>query len=81
MHASCYLKVDMMQPCGHLLDKNFLLALLYVVFSCAIVTFPYGVLSQVWYLIVWILDIRFFLTLTFCMRMQTVPFKSYEHFH
>ena len=28
------------------------LALLYVMFSCVFVTFPYGVLGQVWYLIV-----------------------------
>ena len=31
-----------------------LLAHFYVMFSCALVTFPYGVLGQVWYLIVWI---------------------------
>ena len=29
-----------------------LLAFLYVMFSCDFVTFPYGVLGQVWYLIV-----------------------------
>ena len=34
-----------------------LLALLYVIFSCVFVTFPYGVLGQVWYLIVSIPDI------------------------
>ena len=34
-----------------------LLALLYVVFSCVFVTFPYGVLGQVWYLIVSIQDL------------------------
>ena len=27
-----------------------LLALLYMVFSCGFVTFPYGVLGQVWYM-------------------------------
>ena len=32
-------------------------ALLYVIFSCLFVTFPYGVLGQVWYLIVSIPDI------------------------
>ena len=32
-------------------------ALFYVMFSCVFVTFPYGVLGQVWYLIVSILDI------------------------
>ena len=34
-----------------------LLALLYVVFSCASVTFLYGVPGQVWYLIVSITDL------------------------
>ena len=34
-----------------------LLALLYVMFSCAFVTFPYGFLGQVWYLIVSITDL------------------------
>ena len=34
-----------------------LLALLYVMFSCVFVTFPYGVLGQVWYLIVSIPDL------------------------
>ena len=33
------------------------LALLYVMFSCVFVTFPYGVLGQVWYLIVSIPDL------------------------
>ena len=34
-----------------------LLALLYVMFSCVFVSFPYGVLGQVWYLIVSIPDL------------------------
>ena len=33
------------------------LALLYVMFSCVFVTFPYGVLGQVWFLIVSIHDL------------------------
>ena len=33
-------------------ERAVLLALLYVMFSCAFVTFAYGVLGQVWYLIV-----------------------------
>ena len=32
-------------------ERADLLALLYVMFSCVFVTFPYGVLGQVWYLI------------------------------
>ena len=38
--------------------KTFL-TLLYVTFSCVFVTFPYGVLGQVWYLIVLIPDLCF----------------------
>ena len=34
-----------------------LFALLYVMFSCVFVTFPYGVLGQMWYLIVVIPDL------------------------
>ena len=41
-----------------------LLALLYVVFSCASVTFPYGVPGQVWYLIVSITDLCLFLSIS-----------------
>ena len=33
-------------------ERDSLLALLYVMFSCAFVTFQCGVLGQVWYLIV-----------------------------
>ena len=47
---SCFL-VCSLQPCGHLLGRAGLLALLCVVFSCIFVTFPCGVLGQVWYLI------------------------------
>ena len=35
-------------------EKAGLLALLSVMFSCVFVTFPYGVLDWVWYLIAWI---------------------------
>ena len=46
--------VDSLQPCGHLLGKalNYLLAILYVMSSSGFVTFPYGVLGQLWYLFV-----------------------------
>ena len=40
-------------PCGHLLT-DLLVALLCLTFSCVFVTFPYGVLGQVWNWIVWI---------------------------
>ena len=35
-------------------ERADLLALLYRMFSCVFVTYLYGVLGQVWYLIVWI---------------------------
>ena len=38
-------------------ERANLLALLYEMFSCVFVTFPYGVLGQVWYLIVSIPDL------------------------
>ena len=38
-------------------ERADLLALLYEMFSCVFVTFPYGVLGQVWYLIVSIPDL------------------------
>ena len=44
-------------------ERADLLALLYMMFSCVFVTFPYGVLGQVWYMIVSILIFAFFLTL------------------
>ena len=34
-----------------------ILDLFYVMFYCVFVIFPYGVLGQVWYLIVWIHDL------------------------
>ena len=54
----CYL-VCSLQPCGHMLPRAEVLALLCVMFSCVFVTFPYGVLGQVWYLIVSIPDLGF----------------------
>ena len=38
-------------------ERADLLSLVCVVFSCVFVTFPYGVLDQVWYLIVLIPDL------------------------
>ena len=49
---------DLSVPCSLVVtcwEKADLLALLYVMFSCVLVTFPYGVLGQVWYLTVSIL--------------------------
>ena len=45
-----------LQPGCHLLGKG---SLVYYVFVCAFVTFTYGVLGQVWYLIVSISDLYF----------------------
>ena len=50
-HLSQYL-----QSCGHLLGKGWPLGPLVCDVFLSFVTFPYGVLGQVWYLIVWIPD-------------------------
>ena len=39
-------------------ERADLLALMLVTFNCVFVTFPYGILGQVWYLIVSIPDLR-----------------------
>ena len=46
-----------LQPYGYQLGRTGLLARLYVKFSCVFVSFPCGVLSQVWCLIVLIPDL------------------------
>ena len=46
-----------LQPCGHMLGGAGLLSLCYVMFSYVLVTFLYGVLAQVWCLIVSISDL------------------------
>ena len=61
----------MMQPCGHLLGMALLY--MYVMFSCVIVTFPNGVLSQVWYLIVFIPDL--------CLFSYFYLMHTYEKFY
>ena len=48
-----------LQLCDHLLGKADQLALLCVVVSCVVVTFPCGVPGQAWYLIVSIPDLCF----------------------
>ena len=45
------------------------LALLYVMFNCVFVTFPYGVLGQVWYLIAPIPDLCL---LTYFLILQMI---------
>ena len=50
LSVSCSLVVS----CWDMTDP---LALLFVMLSCSFVIFPYGVLGQVWYLIIWIPDI------------------------
>ena len=52
-----YYRVCSLQPCGRLLGRADLLALLCMTLSCVFVTLPYGVLSQVWYLNVLIPDL------------------------
>ena len=56
--ASCHTVLSV--PCSLVVtcwEKADILGLLCVMFSCVFVTFPYGVLGQVWYLIVWIPDL------------------------
>ena len=57
-------------------ERTGLLALLYVMFSCVFVTFPYDVMGQTWYLIVLIPDIC--LLLFFYSRNEaTQEFKCF----
>ena len=46
--------VSLVATCWQMAD---LLTFLYVMFSCVYITFPFGVLGQVWYLIVSLSDI------------------------
>ena len=58
-----YCLVCSLQPCDHMLGKDWPLgSLVYVMFSCVFVTISYGVAGQVWYLIELIPDFAFFLT-------------------
>ena len=60
-HAVLSVPCSLVVTCWQRVD---LLALLYTMFSCVLVTFPYVVLGQVWYLIVSIPDLcrlRYFL--------------------
>ena len=43
--------------CGHLLGKGLTSWQLFVMFNCDFVTFPCGILGQVWFLIVLIPDL------------------------
>ena len=53
-HAVLSVRCSIVVTCW---ERANLLALLYVMFSCVFVTFPRGVLGQVWYIIVLIPDI------------------------
>ena len=68
MSVSCSLLVTC-------LERADLLALLHVMFSCIFVTFPYGVLGQVWYLIVSIPDLCLpsYLYYYAFLRMRAMP--------
>ena len=58
---SCF-RVCSLLPCGHLLGKAVTSWLSFVVLNCVVVTFPFGFLGQVWYLIVSIADLCPFFT-------------------
>ena len=55
------------------LERADLLALLYVMFSCGFVTFPYDVLCQVWYLVVSIPDLCL---LSYFVLIETVKSRA-----
>ena len=60
MDLFCYLCFVFVMLCSLVVtcwEMANLLALLYVMFSCVFVTFPCGILGQVWYLIVSIPDL------------------------
>ena len=48
---SCF-RVCSLLPCGHLLEKGWPLSSFLVMFIIFFVTFPFGILGQVWYLMV-----------------------------
>ena len=52
-HTVLFVPCSLVVTCWETAD---FLALLYVMFPCVFVTFPYGVLGQVWFLIVLIPD-------------------------
>ena len=52
-----YFLVSSLQPCDHLLGRDDILTLLFVMCPCAFVTFLYDVSGQVWYLNVSIPDL------------------------
>ena len=56
--SSCF--ICSLQPCGHLLGKGLPLGSFVYDVSLCFVTFPCGVLGQVWYLIVSIPDLCLF---------------------
>ena len=65
-------------PCSLVItcwERADLLALLHVMFSCVFITFPYGVVGQVWYLIVWIPV--FCLLPSFMKACKPLNFKFY----
>ena len=67
---SC-LRVCSLLPCGHLKGRADLLALVCDIY-CDVVTFPFGILGQVWYLIVAILILAAFLTLLLTRQRSAV---------
>ena len=58
-------------------ERAGLLALLYVLFYCIFVTFPCGVLGQVWYLYRFLIFASLLILLRMCDTYQLVYFKDY----
>ena len=73
--------------CGSPVVFSLPLALLCAMFSCVSVTFPYGVLGQVWYMIVSIPDICLIpytsLCFEYCLIYAKINkhVKFFQHFH
>ena len=74
-HAFLSVHCNLVVTCWEMAD---LLALLHVMFYCVFVTFPCGVLDQVWYLIVSIPD-RCLLTYTDWVDIQNTPTLRLAH--
>ena len=82
MDRFCYLCLSLpychncfLQPCCYLLENDYALFSLVCDVPCVSVTFLYGVLGQVWYLIALIPDRCFLSHLDSSKRMEIVSFR------
>ena len=73
-HTVLYVPCRLVDTCW---GRALLLALLYVMFSCVFVTFPYDVLGQAWYLIVSIHDLCLLLYLDI-FALNSIVVKTHK---